>query len=118
MDWLKTFKAIGAFIATLFTGAILIWWLIIVASKIGVEPVVENGNVVMDEWERSKDILIIVLPLFSAALAYWVGSQGEADAKKETDETKKQLDAVIDSSPEGILKKAMDEHPDAFKSSP
>jgi hypothetical protein len=112
---MEKIKAVGALVATLLTGAIVIWWLVIVASKIGVKPVVENGNVVLDEWERSKDILIIVLPLFSAALAFWVGGQGEAAAKQEAEGAKQQLEAVIDVSPEGILKKAKSEHPEAFE---
>jgi len=107
-------KAVGAVIATVLTAAILVWWLWLVADRINVRPVVENGAVVLDEWQRAKEILLVVLPLFSAALAYWVGSQGTTEAKKEAAGAKQKLDAVLDSSPEGILKKAKEEHPEAF----
>ena len=111
---MEKLKAVGAIIATVFTGVILVWWLYLVADRIGVKPEVENGNVVLDEWSRAKEVLLVILPLFSAALAYWVGSQGTTEAKKEAQGAKKQLDAVIDSSPEGVLQKAKQNHPDAF----
>ena len=63
----------------------------------------------------------MVLPLFSAALAYWVGSSGTQDAKqaaadanKEAAGTKKQLDAVLDTTGVGTLQKAKEMHPDAW----
>jgi hypothetical protein len=114
---MEQFKAVGALIVTILTAGIVIWWLILVATRIGVKPVVENGNVVLDEWNRAKDILLVVLPLFTATLAYWVGQRGTAEAKEEAAGAKAQLDAVIDSSPEGILKRAKNDHPDAFSSS-
>jgi hypothetical protein len=109
-------KVVGALIATLFTGAILVWWLIIVATKLGVKPEVDSaGNVVLDEFQRSKDILLVVLPLFTAALGYWVGTRGESAAKEDADKAKDQLDAVVDSADKGILADARRSHPEAFK---
>jgi hypothetical protein len=111
---LDQMKTIGAFVATILTAAIVIWWLVIVAQKLGVKPEVENGNVVLDEFGRAKDILLVVLPLFSAALAYWVGASGTQDAKKDAEGAKEKLDAVIDSAPQGSLQKAKEMHPDAW----
>jgi hypothetical protein len=112
---LDQMKTLGAFLATALTGAIVIWWLVIVAHRIGVKPEVDNaGNVVLDQYGRSKDILLVVLPLFSAALAYWVGSAGTQDAKKEAEGAKEKLDAVIDSAPQGALQRAKEMHPDAW----
>jgi hypothetical protein len=115
---LDQIKAVGAMVATLLTGAITIWWLWIVASKIGVKPEMNRGNVVLDQYARAKDILLVVLPLFSASLAYWVGSSGTQEAKQEAVNAKKQLDAVIDVSPEGVLGKARDKHGDAWGDAP
>lgn len=114
-EGLQRFRAVGAFMVTVFTAVILVWWLYLVAGRIGTAPVVKNGAVVLDEWSRVKDILLVILPLFSAALAYWVGAQEATEAKKEAKETKKELNAVLDSSSEGILRKAKVEHPDAFR---
>lgn len=115
-------KSIGAVLATVVTAVIAIWWLYIVYQRIGMKPEIDMaGNVILDEYQRAKDILLVVLPLFTAALAYWTGSQGTTQAKKEakdarqeTGDAKRQLEAVIDSSPEGVLKRAKDEHPEAF----
>ena len=115
---LNQIKVIGAGVATLLTALITIWWLWIVWSKIDLKPEMDNGNVVLDQYARSKDILLVVLPLFSASLAYWVGSSGTQDAKQEAVSAKKQLDAVIDAAPEGVLKRARELHADAFPAPP
>jgi len=117
-----TAKAIGVIIVTILTAVIAIWWLYMVATRINVQPVVNaSGAVVLDEYARAKDILLVVLPLFTATLAYWVGAKGTSDAKEETAEAKKQtektqaqLNAVVDVSDRGILKNAMTEFPEAF----
>ena len=108
-------KALGAAIATLITAGIVIWWLILAANRLGTKPVVENGSVSLDEWGRARDILTVVLPLFSATLAYWVGSQGASEAKKDAAASAAKLNAVVDSGPEGILAKAKHQHPEAFR---
>jgi hypothetical protein len=108
-------KVIGAVVSTVVTAAIALWWLYVVYQRLGVKPEVDKaGNVVLDEYGRAKDILLVVLPLFTAALAYWTGSAGTTQAKQEATATKKQLNAVLDSSPEGVLEKAKHAHPEAF----
>jgi hypothetical protein len=112
---MNTIKVIGAAGATLLTAAIAFWWLYVVYQRLGMKPEVDQaGKVVLDQYQRAKDILLVVLPLFTAALAYWTGSAGTTQAKQEATETKKQLNAVLDSSPEGVLSKAKQEHPEAF----
>lgn len=91
------------------------WWLVLVAQRLGVKPEVDKaGAVVLDQFQRAKDLLLVVLPLFSAASAYWIGNSGSTTAKKETATAKGKLEAVLDSSPEGILDKAKQKHPEAF----
>ena len=108
-------RAVGAVIVSVFTAVLAAWWLWIVYSRLGTDAAVDDSGVVIkDEFQRAKDILLVVLPLFSAALAYFVGSQGTAGAKEEAATAKTQLDAVLDSSPEGILKTAKLQHPEAF----
>lgn len=109
-------KAVGAGMFTVITAVIAVWWLYEVASRLGVSPTLdEGGTVVMDQFQRAKDILIVVLPLFSASLAYWVGSQGTTAAKEEAASAKDKLDAVLDASPAGVLAKAKTSHPQAFR---
>lgn len=107
-------KGVGAIVITLLTGAVTIWWLALVAQRLGVRPVVENGSVVLDEFQRTKDILLVVLPLFSAAVAYWVGSREAKDAKEEAATTKEQLTAVLDQGEANLLKRAKETYPEAF----
>ena len=111
---MEKLRPIGAMLVTVLSAVLVIWWLIKVGDHIGTKPELDpKGNVVLDEWQRAKDILLVLLPLFSATLAFWVGSQGTTDAKKDAADARQQLTAVVDSS-QGILKKARQEHPDAF----
>lgn len=108
-------RSVGAVIVSVITAAIAIWWLALVAARLGVKPEVNaQGAVVLDQFQRAKDILIVVIPLFSAALAYFVGSQGTADAKKEAAGAKDKLEAVLDTSQPGALEEAKKKHPKAF----
>lgn len=109
-----TIKAAGAILVSAITGLIAIWWLYEVSIRLGLAPVEDASGNVLDEFQRAKDILLVVLPLFSASIAFWVGSSGTNAAKKEAADNKQKLDAVLDASPEGLLKKAKDLHPDAF----
>lgn len=86
-QWLKPLGAIGV---TLFTGIILVWWLVLVRDKIGAVPQLDSeGNVILDEWQRAKDILLVVVPLFTAAMGYWIGSKESATAAEKADEAEK-----------------------------
>jgi hypothetical protein len=109
-----TIKAAGAIIVSAITGVIAIWWLYEVSTRLGLPPATDASGNVIDEFQRAKDILIVVLPMFSASIAFWVGSSGTAAAKKEAADSRQQLDAVIDASSEGVLQKAREMHPSAF----
>jgi hypothetical protein len=43
------------------------WWPYVVYQHLGIKPEGDTaGKVVLDEFQRSKDILLVVLPLFTA----------------------------------------------------
>lgn len=121
-------KAIGAILVTFFTGLLIVWWLALLAQRLGVKPVVENGAVVLDEFQRAKDILTVLLPLFTAAIAFFVGNQGAekakaeakdakteaADARSEADQQRKKSEALLEAAPEEVIAKARQLRPAAF----
>lgn len=77
-------------IITFLMTVIVVFWLIVVAQRLNVAPVVsKEGTVIYDEFARSKDILIAVLPLLTLALGYWFGAQGADKAEKKADEADK-----------------------------
>lgn len=84
-------------------------------QRLGTKPKVDTaGNVVLDEHARAKDILLVVMPLFTASLAYWTGARATTEAKEEANQAKKQLNAVIDVAGQDTLVEAKAKHSDAF----
>lgn len=108
---------------TLLLFAVVVWWLAIVAGRLGDGPVTDaKGNVVLDEFARTKDVLLVVLPLLTTALGYWFGAAGkdkaDADAAKaqsDANNVHKKLQGVLDSSTDtGLLDRAREKFPEAF----
>lgn len=129
-------KAGGAVLVALFTGVLVVWWLALVAQRLNVQPVVKEGTVILDEFQRAKDILLVVLPLFSATVAYFVGNQGAEkakedaktakeetqSAKQETAEVKREAAkadmrslALFEAAPEEVIQKARQLNAEAFR---
>jgi hypothetical protein len=98
------------------------WWLFVVSGHLGDAPVVDKqGNVVMDEFQRTKDILLVVLPLLTTALGYWFGSEGKdkaEDAAKEATKTAKdeqaKVQALLEVTPEDQVRVAKKRSREAF----
>jgi hypothetical protein len=122
-------KNLGAVITTVFIFIILLWWLVVVARHIGEAPKVNKaGAVTLDVFQRSKDILLVVLPLATTAIGYWLGNQGAVQAQqtaqnandqaqsaqKDAAAAQAQLAAVVDVSEPNTLAKAKSTHPEAF----
>jgi hypothetical protein len=74
-----------------------------------------KGAVIVDQYQRAKDILFIVFPLATAAVGYWFGNQGRARAQEEARQAQSKVTAVLGSSNDGdLLRKAADCFPAAF----
>lgn len=95
---------VQTFIRAAFTLVVLAaagWWLYEVSSRLGTAPTKDaQGTVVVDEYQRAKDILLVVLPIVTSVLGYWFGSQGkekaDAAATKANDEASKAKDEAHD----------------------
>lgn len=88
-------RQIGALLVTALSAGIAIWWLVVASQHLGDPPTVDTaGKVILDQWSRSLSVLAIVLPFFSATLAYWLGSKGTAEAKQDAKAAKENADAA------------------------
>ncbi len=119
---------VGSWITTVFVFAVVAWALYHVFEDHGTAAVLDkNGKVTLDKFANSKDILAIVLPLATAAVGYWFGNKGVADANAQADgakaeataaqqETKAVVATASAKLPVGtdILAEAKKSHPDAF----
>jgi hypothetical protein len=113
MDRLKTNMR---FVLTMLLFGLAVWWLIEVASLLGAAPTKDGqGTVVVDRYQRAKDILLVVLPLVATALGYWFGAQGKEQEQQRAESARKQLDAVVAASSEpDLLQRARASYPTAF----
>jgi hypothetical protein len=98
------------------------WWLVVVSRHLGDAPSVNaNGDVVLDEFQRTKDILLVVLPLLTTALGYWFGSEGKDKAEesaKQAEKTAKdeqaKVQALLQVTPEEQVTAAKKQNWEAF----
>lgn len=109
-------KSIGTIVITVFVFGIVIWWLAVVLSRLGTAPAVNSkGAVIVDQYQRAKDILLVVFPLATAAVGYWVGNQGRARAQDQAQQAQNKVTALLGSSDDGeLLRKAATSFPSAF----
>lgn len=92
MNWIK---GIGSVLLTIFIFGIVIWWLAIVLSKIGMAPVINaKGAIALDQYGRAKDILTFVFPLATAAVGFWFGNQGTVQAQQQADTARQSSQAA------------------------
>jgi hypothetical protein len=116
-------------LVTLALFGLCAWWLVEVSRQVGSAPVHDADGLVLDRFERSKDILLVVLPLLGTALGYWFGAAGResaegkarqasADAEsahQEARQTEQRLSSVLATSADtDLLKRAREQHPEAF----
>lgn len=95
MAAVDSFRRAGAVIMTVVVVAGAVWWAVVVFSNLGVEPVYgEDGTLVIDKYSRAKDIFALVLPLLTAALGYWFGSQGTVKAEEKAGEAEAKADVA------------------------
>jgi hypothetical protein len=106
------------FVLTLLLFALAVWWLMELAMQLGTAPTMDaQGKVLVDKFQRAKDILLVVLPLVTSALGYWFGAQGKEHEQERAESARDQLDAVVQASTEpNLLQKARNNYPDAFRS--
>lgn len=110
-------------LVTLVILSMTLWWLVVVGARLGTPPVMgEGGAVLVDEYARAKDILLVVLPLTTTAFGFWFGVQGKDKAEEKADRAEEKADKAVGESkaliasstdPE-LLQRARDTYPEAF----
>ena len=82
LSWLGSFREVGAAIlsvAVIVLTAVVLWNTVDLVSKPPQTYAVGTETLTYSPFDRAKDILNIVIPLFSAVLAYWLGVKSEGD---------------------------------------
>ena len=99
---------------TAFVLLLALGWFFVVAKRLGTPPVVnEDGAVVLDEFQRAKDILLVILPLVTTAFGYWFGAAGADKAEKKAEQAQRENRALVSATPQALAT-ARDKYPEAF----
>jgi hypothetical protein len=102
---------------------LVVWGLLLVTLHLTDGTIKDaNGNLV-DSYQRSYNILHVLVPLLTISLGYWFGAEGKENAEKrataaqnEATIARRQLGAVLASSSEpDLLQKAQSADREAFK---
>lgn len=119
-------ERVNTIIRAFFTGLIFVmtlWWFYEVAHRLDTAPTTDaEGHVILDEYGRAKDILLVVLPLLTTVVGYWFGALGkekadekaaQAEERAEAAKARTEAIAMVSSEPD-LLRKAQQQYPDAF----
>lgn len=73
----------GTAVVTVLVFIAFFWVLYFVLHNIGSKPSKAPTGDIIDRFARSKDILTVVLSLTTAAIGYWFGNDGKAQAQNQ-----------------------------------
>lgn len=124
----SSFREAGALFFSILTALGTAFMLFVVVGFINAGPSstqVGDSVQTFQPFDRAKDVFAIVLPLFSAALAYWVGASSEGkradaaedkakDSSEEADTARRQLTGVLAAGNSSLLKDAKTKFPELF----
>lgn len=116
-------KSAGTVIISVLVFLIVLFWLVILSQRLGKAPVYgENGEVQVDEFARAKDIFVLVLPLLTTAVGFWLGNQGTvkaeaqaASAAEQAASAEAKTQSVLAEAPPGLLAAARNSYPEAWQ---
>jgi hypothetical protein len=123
-----SFRETGGAVLSLVLIALMAVVLGYVVREIGSDPRgVKIGDAfqIVNTWERAKDLLSILFPLFGAVVTFWLGvavegrraddnKQAADDAKQTVDTTQTKLQAVLAYSLPDVMDQVKEKYPGLF----
>lgn len=77
-------KSAGTIVVTALVFILVLVWMVAVWQNLGSVPEHnDDGTLKIDKYARAKDIFVLVLPLLTTAVGFWLGSQGTAKAEEK-----------------------------------
>jgi hypothetical protein len=103
-------STVGRWIITAVVMLVFVVVLIVVIGHVDSSPTVVNNVVTMDTYQRSKDILTIVLPLATTVIGFWFGNQGASAARKNESTARADADKAKKDTEVANVRAAVSEH--------
>jgi hypothetical protein len=76
------FKLIARFVITLLLFAIVVFWMWTMSVHLRTAATNDQSGNPVDPFQRSKDVLLVALPLLTTAIGYWFGAEGKENAEQ------------------------------------
>lgn len=111
-------KSAGTIVVTAVIFVFVAMWSVAVWKNLGKPPqyLADGKTVKVDEFARAKDIFVLVLPLLTTAVGYWLGSQGTVKAEKKADAAEADKTSALQNAAasQATLDHIQRTHPEAF----
>jgi hypothetical protein len=91
-------KSIGAIVVTVCVFVAVGFSIFNVIDKIGSVPTLAGGHVILDQFQRAKDIFTPLLALATTAVGYWLGNDGKQKAQAQADAAQDRAKAAHDTA--------------------
>lgn len=118
-------KSAGTIVVTILIFVFVAMWSVAVWQNLGSPPkyLPDGKTVKIDEFARAKDIFVLVLPLLTTAVGYWLGSQGTVKAQQRADDAEAAKTSALQAASaakseaaatQAVLDHVKGTHPQAF----
>jgi flagellar basal body-associated protein FliL len=80
------FKLLARFVITMLLFGVVIYWMWMMSGDLRTGATNDATGNAVDPFQRSKDVLLVALPLLTTAVGYWFGAEGKERAEQRAHE--------------------------------
>jgi hypothetical protein len=90
------FKVLARFVITMLLFAVVIFWMWLMSGDLRTGATKDVTGKSIDPYERSKDVLLVALPLLTTAVGYWFGAEGKERAEQRAHEAQEKSTSSLE----------------------
>jgi hypothetical protein len=90
------FKVVARFVITMLLFAVVVFWMWMMAGDLRTGATADGTGNPIDPFERSKDVLLVALPLLTTAVGYWFGAEGKERAEQRAHEAQEKSTSSLE----------------------
>jgi hypothetical protein len=90
------FKLLARFVITMLLFAVVIFWMWMMSGDLRTGAINDVTGNAVDPFQRSKDVLLVALPLLTTAVGYWFGAEGKEQAERRAHEAQEKSSSSLE----------------------